>query len=123
MSNKRIFILQHSYCYENGNSFGIKPGYEEVKMLGLYSSRKKAEEAIEGYVRKEGFNLYGKECFHIDSYEIDCDTGWKNGFECRDVEYWLPIGLNNSDAMPKCTGPGSEYSKIKTWEKHVRDGL
>lgn len=87
-------------------------------MLGLYSTREKAEAAIEEYFCKEGFNLYSKECFSIDAYEIDCDTGWTSGFECRDGEYWLPVSPNNSDKSLNCTGPGSEYSKTAIWKKY-----
>ncbi len=123
MNNKIIYILQHSYFYEKENKYGIRPGYEEVKMLGLYSTREKAELAIDDYMRKEGFNKYGRESFSIDPYEIDCDAGWKSGFECRGGYYWLPIGADIADASLRRTGPGSEYSKIKIWEKSGSEKL
>ena len=74
-SKKRdTFILYHAYDY------GKEKEHTEMKILGVYSSRKKAKEAIERYRHLEGFCDYPKKCFQIDEYNIDYDMWWNEGF-------------------------------------------
>jgi len=68
---KRVFVLFHSY--ENDD------GYDEEKMIGVYSSEEKAKETIEKLKNVEGFCDYPVDCFGIDEYEIDKDH-WVGGF-------------------------------------------
>ena len=128
MSKEFVFILQHSYLFEKNNKYGITPGYEEVKFIGVYSTRKKAEEAIERYCVKDGFDQYDKSCFSIDKYDVGKDTGWTNGFEKAGDNYWLPIGRETiefsaiKDDHNICTGPGSEFHKVYLWQKNKLEG-
>lgn len=69
-----MYLLYHVY------EFGEDNENEECKILGIYSSESKAYEAIERYYKLEGFNKYPKTCFLIDKYNVDVDTGWKEGF-------------------------------------------
>ena len=62
-------LLQHSY---------IKDGHEEVKIIGIYSSRKIAEKTVEQYKKLPGFKDY-PDSFFIDAYELD-ENHWFEGF-------------------------------------------
>lgn len=69
-----VYLLQHSYGY------GKEMEFDEVKVLGIYSSEKRAKMAIEQYNKLPGFKEYPNECFYIDSYELDHGE-WLEGFE------------------------------------------
>jgi hypothetical protein len=67
---KSVFILQH-VAREGADD-------EDVKLIGVYSTRQKAQASIARLRRQPGF----RECpdgFHIDRYEIDQDC-WAEGF-------------------------------------------
>ncbi|WP_394834844.1 hypothetical protein LVJ94_50940 [Pendulispora rubella] len=64
-----VFIVQHAY--ERDDS-------EEIKFIGVYSSRMKAEEAVLRLKEQPGFREY-PDGFCIDRYEIDKDH-WEEGF-------------------------------------------
>lgn len=70
---KSVFLLQHSY--EQGEC-------EETKIIGIYSTRKKAEETIEKFKGVTGFKDY-PDSFYIDEYELDEDN-WVEGFVTMD---------------------------------------
>lgn len=72
--DKNIYLLYHLY------EFGEDNENEESKILGIYSSEEKVYEAIERYYKLDGFNKYPKTCFMVDEYNVDVDTGWKEGF-------------------------------------------
>lgn len=67
---KSAFLLQHSYEID---------GSEQVKIIGIYSTRDKANEVIGKYKTLPGFCCY-PESFYIDEYEID-KNDWEEGFE------------------------------------------
>jgi homoserine kinase type II len=64
-----VYLLQHSY--ENEST-------EVTKIIGIYSSRERAELILEKYKALPGFKEY-PESFNIDEYEIDKDN-WVEGF-------------------------------------------
>lgn len=69
---KEVFLLWHTHIdnrLENG---------EDFKLIGVYSSIKNAEEAINRTSKLEGFknNLDG---FEISAYKLDSDN-WTSGF-------------------------------------------
>lgn len=70
---KIIYVLQHSY------EVGEDGDFDETKMIGVYSSKGKAEKTIEKYKMLPGFKDYPISCFHISEYEIDKDH-WNEGF-------------------------------------------
>lgn len=70
---KFAYVLQHSYEVGEDGSF------DEVKLIGVYSSKEKAEQVIRRYIILPGFKDYPIECFHISKYEIDKDQ-WTEGF-------------------------------------------
>ena len=76
-----MFLLQHSYEHEVDE--GIK--VDETKIIGIYSSQKKAEETKEKYMMKKGFNRFSEESFYIDEYEVNQDN-WVEGFTTWDAE-------------------------------------
>lgn len=70
---KFAYVLQHSYEVGEDGSF------DEVKLIGVYSSKEKAEQVIRRYIILPGFKEHPMECFHISEYEIDKDQ-WTEGF-------------------------------------------
>ena len=66
----KVFLLQHSY--EVGE-------FDEIKTIGVYSSREKAEATIVRFKQLPGFKDYPVECFYIGEYELDLDH-WTEGF-------------------------------------------
>ncbi len=68
-----VYVLQYVYDYEENGEC------EDVKFLGVFSSKFEAQEAIKNYIKLPGFNKYGIECFNIDKCEID-KLEWKMGF-------------------------------------------
>ena len=69
-----VFLLYHIYEY------GHEDEHDSVKNLGIYTTRKKAEEAIERYYILPGFREYPIECFAIEEYFYDKDMWWNEGF-------------------------------------------
>ena len=67
---KSVFVLQHVHAFANDD--------EEVKFIGVYSSKEKAENAISRLIRKPGFKET-KEGFCIDEYELNADH-WAEGY-------------------------------------------
>lgn len=65
-----VFLLQHSYEVNE---------YEETKLIGIYSTREKAEETVRQYKTLPGFRDYPDDCFYIDEYQID-KNHWQEGF-------------------------------------------
>jgi len=66
--------LQHYYDY------GKESEHEEVKELGVYSTRELAEEAIDRYATLPGFRDFPLDCFFIAEPTLDKDAGWEEGF-------------------------------------------
>ena len=69
-----VFLLWHTHPLTDG--FGT---HEEVKLIGVFSSEEKAQEAIEQLRNKEGFRDYPPQCFLIDRTGLD-QTSWTDGF-------------------------------------------
>ena len=66
---KSVFLLQHSYEIEES---------EQTKIIGIYSTRDKAESVIERFRNLPGFCDH-PESFYVDEYEID-QNNWEEGF-------------------------------------------
>lgn len=69
-----VFLLWHIHDLED--DFGT---HEEEKLIGVFSSEGKAEEAIELLKGKEGFRDLPVTCFEIHKMRVD-RTGWTDGF-------------------------------------------
>ena len=65
-----VFVLQHAH--ELGN------GQEDVKLIGVYSTAQKAEQAIERLRNLPGFRD-ARGAFSVDRYEVDVDH-WVEGY-------------------------------------------
>lgn len=68
-----VYILKHRIYYEN-----VIDATEE-KMLGVYSTKNKAEKAILKYMRLPGFKDYSRKCFYITKFKIG-ELHWTEGF-------------------------------------------
>ncbi|GAB2198995.1 DUF7336 domain-containing protein [Sessilibacter sp. MAH4] len=66
---RKIIVLQHSYEDHT---------HEDVKLIGVYSSKNIAQEAINRLIKLPGFKDY-PDGFSIDEYEIN-ETNWSEGF-------------------------------------------
>ncbi len=66
----KVYVLQHVHELEDGA--------EDVKFIGVYSSRENAEAAIIRLAQAPGFSeaVAG---FHIDEYQVDKDQ-WVEGY-------------------------------------------
>ena len=80
---RRVFLLQHCYEYVINTDVG-ETTVEEIKTLGIYSSKAKGEQAIEYYKQKEGFRDHLKECFFLEAYTLDENASWVDGFVAAD---------------------------------------
>lgn len=65
-----VFVLQHVHSREGG--------VEDVKFIGVYSSREKADSAAARLRRQPGF-VDVPDGFSIDEYRIDQDH-WVEGY-------------------------------------------
>jgi hypothetical protein len=65
-----VFILWHVHEFEDGS--------EDVKLIGVYSTRERAEAAKQRLLNQPGFCDI-PEGFHIDRYPLDKDH-WTEGY-------------------------------------------
>ena len=71
----KVYILWHVHTLED--DYGV---HDDEKLLGVYSTKEKAESAINEYKDLEGFRDCPIECFEIDEHEVDRSSNWKDGF-------------------------------------------
>ncbi len=67
---KEIYYVEH--VYEKDNE-------EEIKFIGVFSSRKNAQNAIDKLFLKPGFRDFPIECFQISEGKLN-RYGWEEGF-------------------------------------------
>lgn len=67
---QEVYVLQHSYALQNG--------CDETKLLGVFSSEDKAQQAIEMYRTLPGFCEHLQD-FHLDKYLMN-ERYWTEGF-------------------------------------------
>ena len=67
-----VFVVQHAYPLED------EEGDEQIRFLGVYTSRRLADEAVARFVERPGFSAHPNG-FRIDPYEMDKDH-WTDGF-------------------------------------------
>jgi hypothetical protein len=65
-----VFVVQHARPKPNDE--------EDVKFIGVYSTRENADAAIKRLKKEPGFSEYPDE-FHVDKYDVDVDH-WTEGF-------------------------------------------
>jgi hypothetical protein len=66
----KVYVLQHEHVIEDD--------MEDVKFIGVYSSREKAQAAIARLSQAPGFAV-AVDGFHIDEYQLDKDH-WVEGY-------------------------------------------
>jgi hypothetical protein len=66
----KVFVLQHVHAVDNGE--------DDVKLIGVYSSRETAQAAITRLGDAPGFSE-ATAGFHIDEYQLDKDQ-WVEGY-------------------------------------------
>ena len=65
-----VFVVQHVHSREDG--------VEDVKFIGVYSSRAKADAAVARLSCLPGFSD-APDGFHVDEYRVDQDQ-WTEGY-------------------------------------------
>ena len=70
----KIYELWHVYEPEDDCGY-----HDEEKLIGIYSTREKAEEAISSHKDLEGFRDLPQKCFEIHESELD-RSRWNDGF-------------------------------------------
>jgi hypothetical protein len=70
MDAKEVFLVEHVHVLEDGE--------EDVKIIGVYSTRDAAQQAVERLRLQPGF-CDTPEGFTIDLYWLDQDS-WEQGF-------------------------------------------
>ena len=70
MKKRAVYLVQHSY--------ELNEGENETKIIGVFSSLKKAQLIINKYRTIKGFKRYQNE-FHVDKYRLN-ENWWKDGF-------------------------------------------
>lgn len=65
----KVYLLTHLYDQDDIDAF---------KIIGIFSSREKALDAVSTIKDQPGFRKY-PDSFSIDSYEVD-DFFWREGF-------------------------------------------
>jgi hypothetical protein len=65
-----VFVLQHVHEHSNG--------YEDTKLIGVYSTEEQAQAAIHRLINQPGFCQH-PDGFSVDRYELDLDH-WREGF-------------------------------------------
>ena len=68
-----VYLLTHTY------PVGKDKFFDEVRIIGVYSSKKKVEEALLEYQYKEGFKSH-IDGFYLEKWEVDNDFEWSEGF-------------------------------------------
>jgi hypothetical protein len=66
----RVFLVQHVHVIDDGT--------EDVKVIGVYSTTKEAENAVMRAMTRSGFKT-APDGFHIDEYVLDKDE-WTEGY-------------------------------------------
>ncbi len=69
--NDKLYLLYHGYEIN---------GFEEIKILGIYTTPKLAEQAKKRYIMKDGFRDFPQHCFIIQAYTPNEDEYWTEGF-------------------------------------------
>jgi hypothetical protein len=66
----RVFVVQHVHTLDDD--------VEDIKLIGVYSSRENAEAAVARLSRQPGF-ADAPDGFHVDEYRVDQDQ-WTEGY-------------------------------------------
>ena len=74
IENMDVFLLWHIHDITDDDGT-----HEEEKLIGVFSSETKADEAIEQLKGREGFKDYPLSCFEKHKLEID-RLSWGEGF-------------------------------------------
>jgi hypothetical protein len=70
VSDQEVFLVEHVHVLEDSE--------EDVKIIGVYSSREAAQQAVERLRLQPGFRD-APEGFTIDPYRVDQDC-WQDGY-------------------------------------------
>ncbi|HHX58141.1 MAG TPA: hypothetical protein GX710_09010 [Clostridiales bacterium] len=72
-----VYLVQHSRPIVN-DEYNESDDVYDTKIIGIYSTKEKANIVIKRYKTLEGFCDYPNN-FYIDKYNID-EENWKEGF-------------------------------------------
>lgn len=104
---KSVFVLHHSYELD---------GYDETKLIGVYTSNEEAQLAIERLIGKPGFRNY-PDAFGVTEYELDKDH-WLEGFVTITTIMVKDIH-GNWKAVTAAVEPGDAYIIIEKYQNDL----
>ena len=70
----QVYVLWHTH--ELKDDYG---SHDEIKMIGIFSTKEKAQRAVEQLKDQEGFRDHPVSCFEIDEQVVD-RISWTEGF-------------------------------------------
>jgi hypothetical protein len=73
---KKVYVLHHTHDLDSEDT--------DIKLIGVYSTEEKAQNAITKLSFLPGFRD-SRQGFHIDKYEMDKDH-WQEGFVSTEEE-------------------------------------
>ena len=79
MSDQNAYLLAHEVEFKDHT--------EDVRVIGIYSSREAAQRALDLAVTLPGFREHPTG-FTIDEYHLDRISGWSQGYITE--TYWIP---------------------------------
>ncbi|NDV58955.1 hypothetical protein [Bacteroides sp. 519] len=71
-----FYIVDYVYETEDENYTDV----ECYAFIGIFSSKEKANNAIDHLMSQIGFKDHSRECFYISFLELDKTLEWKSGF-------------------------------------------
>ncbi len=99
-----VYLLQHVHDHDDG--------HEDVKLIGVFSNRSKAEAALDRVRNQPGFRDT-PEGFDISEYELDSnDLGWHEGYVTVRPGEYLPDDKSFREYLPNLESVGGDiYSE------------
>ena len=100
MDKRTVYLLQHVH--------DLNDGHEDAKLIGVFSSRAKAEAALDRVRDQPGFRDT-PECFDISEYGVDPNhLGWSEGYVTVRPGEYLPDDKSFREYLPNLESVGSD---------------
>jgi hypothetical protein len=98
MDNPDIYLLSHVHEFEDG--------HEDTKIIGIFSTREKAEAALDHVRNRPGFRDW-PEGFDISEYGLD-GLEWSEGYDTIRAGEYLPDDKSYREYFSSLAGVGDD---------------
>jgi hypothetical protein len=104
--------MEKLVVYEVTHTHEFEDGHEDVKSIGIFSTRANAEIALDRVRDKPGFRDY-PDGFDISEHEVDSDyLGWQEGYVAIRPGEYLPDDKSFREYLPNPDSAGNDiYSE------------